>query len=175
MIRSCKQVGTLIGSGHFSKCYVDNDKPGHVLIRSRDNIKECMSLGWFPDSELFPKVTFFESDDKDERFNWYSMKRYEQYDGRKVNQWNRQLFCTLKGVFEHFRFKPAVHVNDYIETFNDLGLQPLADAAQACSNYGSDVRFEISKRNVAIHEGKLILLDCFFISSQIERKAPSAS
>jgi hypothetical protein len=43
----------------------------------------------------------------------------------------------------------------------------MQDAVEACANYGSDVMFEISPRNVAVHNGNLILLDCFFIKSKL--------
>jgi len=45
----------------------------------------------------------------------------------------------------------------------------LQEAIDACANYGSDIKFEISPRNVAVKNGNLILLDCFFVGSkQIE-------
>ena len=44
----------------------------------------------------------------------------------------------------------------------------MIDALRACSNYGSDVGFEISPRNIFIDNGNLILADCFFIISQAE-------
>src|SRR5690606_11228063 len=38
----------------------------------------------------------------------------------------------------------------------------LLDALDGCSNYGSNIFFEISPRNVCTDNGKLILIDVFF-------------
>ena len=45
----------------------------------------------------------------------------------------------------------------------------MIEALEACGNYGSDVAFEISPRNVAVKDGKLILLDCFFMKSKLNQ------
>ena len=42
----------------------------------------------------------------------------------------------------------------------------LLGAIDALTNYGQDIRFEISPRNVAAHNGNLILLDCFFMAEK---------
>ncbi len=44
----------------------------------------------------------------------------------------------------------------------------MLEALSACSNYGSDIGFEISPRNIFIENGNLILADCFYIISQAE-------
>lgn len=43
----------------------------------------------------------------------------------------------------------------------------LLAAIDALYNYGDDVCFEISPRNVTAHKGKLILLDCFLMKSHL--------
>jgi len=44
----------------------------------------------------------------------------------------------------------------------------LIDAVSALTNYGSDICFEISPRNIAVTKtGNLILLDCFFMRSKL--------
>ena len=46
--------------------------------------------------------------------------------------------------------------------------EAILEAIDAMCNYGSDVSFEISPRNIAADkDGNLILLDCFFIKSQL--------
>ena len=45
----------LIGRGMFSTVYRKNAKT--VLIKSVDPVKECMAMGWFPSSRMFPKTT----------------------------------------------------------------------------------------------------------------------
>ena len=39
---------------------------------------------------------------------------------------------------------------------------------QGLRDYGEDICFEISPRNVAVDNGKLILLDCFFKRSALD-------
>ena len=43
-----------IGKGAFSTVYKKGTNK--VLIKSCDNVKECMSMGWFPNSKMFPKI-----------------------------------------------------------------------------------------------------------------------
>ena len=45
--------------------------------------------------------------------------------------------------------------------------ETMLEALDACTNCGSDVAFEISPRNVAVKDGKLILLDVFFMKSAL--------
>lgn len=46
-------------------------------------------------------------------------------------------------------------------------MQIILEALDACLNYGSSVRFEISPRNVAVQDGQLVLLDCFYLQSTL--------
>jgi len=48
--------------------------------------------------------------------------------------------------------------------------EDLLEVVDHLNNYGTDLSFEISPRNVAVKNGKLILLDCFFIASQAAAK-----
>jgi hypothetical protein len=45
----------LIGTGKFTKCYL-NDNGISVTLKSSCNVKECISLGWFPEHSLFAKI-----------------------------------------------------------------------------------------------------------------------
>jgi hypothetical protein len=42
----------------------------------------------------------------------------------------------------------------------------LLDMVDVLGNYGTDINFECTPRNVAVKNGKLILLDVFFMDSQ---------
>ncbi|UZT50044.1 hypothetical protein [Enterobacter phage 01_vB_Eclo_IJM] len=48
------------------------------------------------------------------------------------------------------------------------GLMDVLMALDACANFGSDIQFEISPRNVRAVNGKLILVDCFFLVSKLQ-------
>jgi len=50
----------IIGKGSFSTVYELSEK--QVLIKSSDPIKECMSMGWFPESKLFPNIERIEDE-----------------------------------------------------------------------------------------------------------------
>ena len=46
--------------------------------------------------------------------------------------------------------------------------EALLGAVDALTNYGVDVRFEISPRNVTARNGRLVLLDCFFMAGKLK-------
>lgn len=150
----------LIGRGAFSRVYRSEDS-NVVLIKSCDPIKECMSLGWFPDSELFPKVTRIDN-------NMYEM----DYIGPC-----RAPIAELKaaGNDEHLNlYRELLKLNRTAHTGFDLikdikglnipnrDMSDIIEALEACMNYGEDIAFEISPRNIRISDGKLILMDCFY-------------
>ena len=54
------------------------------------------------------------------------------------------------------------------QVINESDLQPwvkadLCCALDACGNWSTNVMFEISPRNIAVDNGQLVLLDCFFL------------
>lgn len=75
-------------------------------------------------------------------------------------------------------FKQSLSLNNY-NSYNSLynifsasnleaeQKELLLDALKACYNYGTDIGFEISPRNIYIDNNRLILGDCFFIKSQL--------
>ena len=159
----------LIGRGLFTKAYlrpIDN----RVVLKSTCPIKECMALGWFPNSELFPKLDYIES-------NVYEMEYLPRPKSLKQNLDKDQyvIYQTLRRVYND---KPySLNKNDscsslykLFETIEDSSLSTImCKALNACSNMGSDIDFEISPRNVSVKNGKLILLDVFYSISEMQK------
>ncbi len=162
----------LIGKGSFTKCYLNTCETTVTLV-SRDSIKECMANGWFPDHELFPKVTLV--DTLESGNSVYTMEYYPRNRGLKghldVDQW--VIYQTLRSTMDSIRytgnkFDSYSCVYEAFCNIEDEGLQEvMIEALNSCADYGSDVCFEISPRNVAVKDGKLVLLDCFFLKSQL--------
>jgi len=163
----------VLGTGAFSKVWDNND--GTVLIRSICYQKEAFSNGWGNSGDLFPKLEYVDSDDFGNRF--YTMKKYNKVKGIKSNvnthQW--EFYCWLRRV--HGSFYSTSIYDGYsllYSMFDNMPVQfsyeseQLISCIDALSNYGTDIAFEISPRNVCINDGKLILLDCFFFRKQLE-------
>ena len=157
-----------IGQGSFSKVYKKGNK---VFIKSNDAQKECMALGWFPSSRLFPKIKF-----SDNGFD-YEMKYYKKHKSLKTalkpTEWEK--YQELRRIFIQNKFSaPRIQsIDHWINAFKKIKNKTLrkhmCNALEAMGNYGPDVCFEISPRNVAIsNTGNLILLDCFFMKHQLE-------
>lgn len=166
----------LIGKGSFTKCYL-LPCGSRVQLISRDPVKEAMARDWFPESELFPKVDYVD-------LGVYEMDYFEPVRSIKQNliagHW--QLYKELRDLFLNNNpgincFNPNDLYHLWYKVFEEQAeryapgsfmfesYQDIMMALDACANYGSDVVFEISPRNIRIKEGKLILLDCFFMHS----------
>ena len=164
----------LIGRGAFSTVYRKNAKT--VLIKSVDPVKECMSMGWFPRSRMFPETTRVAILDGDQGTALYEQRYYPKV---------KSLKAALKPAeWEFYRELRSMqnNVNSFLDDYKALdSLQSLVSnlpskyarkksallgAIDALTNYGPDIRFEISPRNVAVHNGSLILLDCFFMAKK---------
>jgi hypothetical protein len=156
--------------GHFTKAYLYN-KSNEVILESRCNVKECMALGWFPESSLFPAITFSDLESNKDGFKVYKMPLYTT-NSRSV----KSIICKEDYENIYLPLRKICFVIDYKDFKDQLFKVGVSDgvreiileAYEACMNYGSDVGWEISPRNVAAtSEGKLVLLDCFFIKSQL--------
>lgn len=165
-----------MGKGAFTKCYL-KDCGARVLLVSTDPIKECMAWGWFPDSTLFPKVDMIE-------VGTYEMDYYPSTRGLKEHlepeQW--ELYQTLRRCFSespHVK-KEADLYSSWYSIFEDArekasikvikeGIGDVLEALDGCANCGSDIQFEVSPRNVRARGGKLVLMDCFFMVSSLEK------
>lgn len=153
----------LIGKGAFTKAFLNVDNS--VILVSCCPIKECMSNGWFPDSELFPKLERVDSD----VYSTYTMEYYPRLKGGlKANLDADQyaIYKTLRDLDGICTANPFNRFDALYKAFEGIECDDLQEvmleALEACSNYGSDIGFEISPRNVAVKNGKLILLDCFY-------------
>lgn len=155
-----------IGKGAFSSVYRKGTS-NTVLIISDDPVKECMSLGWFPGGRLFPKVDCV-GVVRDRKA--YSMKFYPKMKAPKQQLSKQGLslyraLCALPYCYDS---------HELIEAFKALPCEfnkakkQLIEAVEALWNYGEDVAFEISPRNVTCStSGALVLLDCFFMRSHL--------
>ena len=160
----------LIGTGSFTKAYDTND--GKVLLKSIDPIKECMAMGWFPESRLFPTIDRID-------LNVYTMDnlgktpkglaktlRPRQY---RLYKHLRELFCDncLRDPSMRDGFTKWHILFESLPSEFKREKEILRGALDAIGNYGLDICFEISPRNVRIKNGFLILLDCFFLKSEL--------
>lgn len=156
----------LIGKGAFTKCFL-LDCGSKVRLESSDPIKEVMAEGWFPESDLFPKVVSVDHGVYEMEYfpkpinNPRSLKKNLDPD-------QYEIYKTLRGVMDDITHTLNIH-NQYTEVykaFERIECETLRDvmieALDACANINSCIAFEISPRNIAIKNGKLILLDCFF-------------
>ena len=153
----------LIGTGSFTKAYL-RQSDNRVVLKSCCPIKECMSLGWFPTSRLFPKLTRTEHDT-------YVMKYYPKVSSLK-NSLDPAQYKIYKDLRKVMNLGWGQSSNDYdsfshwYKAFEKLENRKLSkvmcEAIEACGNCGSDIGFEISPRNVAVNNGKLVLLDVFY-------------
>ncbi|WMX18609.1 hypothetical protein [Aeromonas phage 1233] len=164
-----------IGKGEFTTAYLLDS--GKVLLESRDAIKECMANEWFPSCRLFPKVEYAPSGLRPERdgYQHYLMDYYPNTRSLKGALEPRQwaLYQALRDCWNNTFFGFGKHPLDWMREFLDRFRKEypqfrrqhkqLFEAWEATRNYSELVLFEISPRNVRAHNGKLILMDCFFI------------
>ena len=163
-----------IGKGMFSKVYGETDST--VLINSSDPIKECNALWGLADSDLFPEIERIEYGCDS---SLYRMKRYN-----KVRAPKKELLPDQYRIYTELRkLMRMSYENNYqfADCVNSLDLdedtkESIICAFESCMNYTDKVGFEISPRNIAVDEGKLILLDCFFDRKRViqawSKKAP---
>jgi hypothetical protein len=166
-----------IGQGMFSTVYQETDQT--VLIVSDDPVKECMGLGWFPNHPIFPKV---ETIKLQREKSIYRMEFFPKVKSLKDSLLEEEYktYKDLKKFLSEIVFTSKDSYNVLIEAFEKSNLNPdlieaILGALEALSNYGADVRMEISPRNVAVKNGKLILLDCFFMASAVDKKREEES
>ena len=156
-----------VGRGMFTTAYLRDD--GMVELHSVDPVKECMSHGWFPSSRLFPTITRIAT-------GVYETKYYKVCRGLKSNLKPLEYakYLALKELHVGFSVDPSEQYDMLERAFHTLKNKSLREAMlsalQACSNYGQDIGFEVSPRNVAVSKtGNLILLDLFFMKSALNK------
>ena len=157
----------LIGSGSFTKVYRQGNSK-FVHIKTCDPAKECMAMGWFPNARCFPKVKESNKPGYD-----YKMTYYPKTQGLKQALRPKEYakYQALRSLFNDFSYG-GYEFDELYKAFEGLKDKTLSynmcEALNALSNYGSDVKFEISPRNVAVTAtGTLILLDVFFFKSKL--------
>ena len=165
----------LIGKGAFTKCYLNTCETSVTLVTC-DPIKEVMAMGWFPEHELFPTAEHVDYCEVTDR-NIYTMEYYPRTKGLKnvLDADQYEIYKTLRKVMDNIKHTVNIHdsyssVYEAFEGIQDEELKEvMIEALEACSNMGSDIAFEISPRNVAVKNGKLILLDCFFSKETLNK------
>lgn len=148
----------LIGKGAFTKAYLLEN--GRVQLHSVCPIKEAMAWGWFPDSPLFPKIDFVDSQvyEMDYLIRVTAPKRQLNEKSYKLYKALQLVYTDYKAICYHSIYKS---LESNLAGFEEL--ETMLEALDACSNCGSDLGFEISPRNIsADNDGNLILADCFF-------------
>lgn len=160
----------LIGKGSFTRAYLLPDGQTVKLV-TNDPCKECAAM-FAPNSPIFPKL---ECDGYEGERRVYKMKYYPKQKSLKkalaprdykLYQYLRKVNLSLWGDDPHLaRFKEKL--NEIIPTEFAKEILAICEHIDALNNYGDDMKFEISPRNVAVDNGKLILLDCFFKRSYL--------
>lgn len=159
----------ILGKGSFSVCFDESEH--HVLVVSRDPLKECLAFGWMPDAnEYMPEVYTPEIERLayDGELALYKMPKYI-----KVTAPKRQLNAVAYGYYKELRKLAydmpyeAIKLWGKIKWLNSQtptrAIDYLKDSLDACGNHTDSPGFEISPRNIATNaDGSLILLDCFF-------------
>lgn len=152
----------LVGKGTFTRAYLRPDNM--VQLDSCCPIKEVIALDWFPDTPLFPKMEKL-GQARREGYYLYLMEYYPKPTGglkKNLDPDQYAIYQELRRLEHH----PLNGYRDIVKAFQHIKDEQLRetmlDAATASSNVGEDIAFEISPRNVAVKDGKLILLDVFY-------------
>lgn len=160
----------LIGKGAFTKAYLLES--GKVELHSCDPVKECMALCGFGDSYLWPSI---EQVDNEVYTMDYLPKTPSLKNSLELRQY--QLYTALRKLKPLLSFgllREWEYLDHWRKQFESLPVefeeekQALLEAVYSLGNYGQDIQFEISPRNVRAVNGKLCLLDCFFFVSQLK-------
>lgn len=155
----------LIGKGTFTRAYLLPDGETVKLV-TNDPCKECAAM-FAPDSPIFPKL---ECDGYEGEKRVYRMKYYPKVKSLKNSLTPRdyRLYGLLRKVTLSL-WGPDAYLAKFIDKVEEILPEEFANEKEAIrehvdalNNYGDDMKFEISPRNVAVDNGKLILLDCFF-------------
>lgn len=162
----------LIGKGTFSKAYLTDQ--GYVELHSVDPVKECMALWGFGDSRLWPQIERIEC--QGNGWQVFKMPLYDKPKSLKnsLNPDDWEFYKALKAIPRAMNWEKDYELKGkWHRAFDKLRdkwaqhVEALDEALDSIANYGFDICFEISPRNVAVKDGNLILLDCFFLRSKL--------
>lgn len=161
----------LIGKGSFTKAYLLPDGQTVKLV-TNDPCKECAAM-FAPVSPIFPilECDGYEGEKRVYRMKYYpkqkSLKKALTARDYRFYKYLRKVAFSSWGCedpyLSHFKEK----LNEIIPTEFAEEILAICEYIDALNNYGDDMKFEISPRNVAVDNGKLILLDCFFKKSYL--------
>ncbi len=168
-----KKYGKKIGQGTFTTAYLNES--GRVSLVTIDKIKECQADFGFGDSDLFPsleRIDYFY--DNDDAFHLVlEMEYFPKVKSLKnelcAEDW--ALYQDLRKIFKNKPlFKRKFEEYDYLyKEFEGLDRgEELTEALDSCANYTDSLGFEISPRNVAVKNGRLVLIDVFFCKDQLK-------
>lgn len=158
----------LIGRGAFTRAYLLDS--GRVMLKTCCPIKEAMAWGWFPESPLFPEMKYVDVGVYEMEYypRVSSLKKALKPDQYAIYQALRDIFC---GKVSQLPKREADFYHFWYQEFNALPeelAEVMHEALDACANFGSEIGFEISPRNVAVKDGNLVLLDVFFNVSKLQ-------
>lgn len=166
-------VKKLIGKGAFTKAYLLVS--GEVELVSVDPVKECMALWGLGESYLWPQIE--RVDYRDDGTQVYKMPHYPKVKSIKnaLDPHQYELYKALRNLEGTFCANQNLLAYELRKQFETLPAEfseekeALLEAIDALGNYGTDLKFEISPRNVSVVDGKLVLLDVFFFVSQLNK------
>ena len=153
----------LVGKGSFTKVY--RKSKTKVLIKTIDVVKEAMAENSvFQKSSLFPTLRYQGSSGK---YKLYEGTYYKPVKSILMNVPDRdwELYQILQniswsygGTYEtlYSRFEKRIPGKFWRQK------KVLLKSLETLKDYTDAVGFEISPRNLAVHRGRLVLLDCFF-------------
>jgi len=167
-----------IARGMFTICY-RVEGTDCVVLDTICPIKHMIADGLFPASPLFPKFNYYYNGE----VYLLETKYYPKYRSLKNNldpdQW--KIYQTLRKIYmdTNIRDIPLDNLSEFWENrfqaIEDINLRKvMVEAIQVCRQYIDTICFEISPRNVAIDNGKLILLDVFYdtvLLDELKQKA----
>jgi hypothetical protein len=165
---------SLIGKGSFTLCY---DNGNSVLLVSNCPVKECNALGWLSDSRLFPKIERLDFTDD---LQLFKQEKFTKVKSLKTALHKKEydLYLQLRELASAYQCKYIKNPHDRHQIFVDTVKaskihhaykKALIEAVDGLANYTSKIGFEVSPRNVAVKNGKLILLDVFFSIDQLQK------
>jgi len=157
-LETIKQVTKPIGRGLFTKCYKLDNKT--VVLISDCVYKEALACGVDDGaitSRLFPKITKVED-------GLYTMKYYPKGKSIKTDL-NKLHYSYYKELRRVYGLNLPNEYTGLYEAFKSIKYPTLRnamiEALDYVSNWGCPY-FEISPRNIACYNGRLILLDVFY-------------
>ena len=159
-----------IGTGSFSQAYQQKD--GKVIIVSDDPVKKLMSKGVLPDHRMFPKVTMIAPEtrrtDGIYEMEYYSIVRDmpEEEIRKQLSKRQWYLLSTLRTIYcangspEEIKKQLTRQMAKCFHREMHL----LFTAIDAVHATGVRANCEFQCMNLAVRDGKIVFLDCFFPS-----------